>query len=111
MAIAIYNLSDKEMKDNKRINTITRTVTKVIREALNVPGTGLKEEDLSPFTFHKNSLRESGKVSVVITEASFSRRKVDVQARLILCWQMIGALASVLQRKVDDISVEVKRPE
>jgi len=108
MAIDIYSLSDKEMKDNGKLNTITQTVTRIIREAFSISGIGLREEDLSPFMFHENSLRE--KVSVVITGASFSGRKADAQAQQMLCERIRNSLAPVLQREVGDILVTIESP-
>jgi len=105
--IAIYKLSARELENEEKINEIAKAVIGAI---LSIPGTGLKEADIS-FTFPRYSTRKSKGVSVVIAEASFFREKVNFQVRQALCRRVIGALQPVLRRGARNISVEIKRPK
>jgi len=106
--IAVYNLPERELEDNERINTVARAV---IGATLSIPGTGLKEEDISSFTFPRDFLKKPGKVSVVITGASFFKKKVNSQVRRVLRRRVIGSLQLILGIETENISVEIKRPE
>lgn len=103
--IAIYNLPERELGNEDKINEISRAVLGAI---LSIPRTELKEEDIS-FTFPPDSTRKSEEVSVVITGASFFNGKVNYQIRCILCRRVRSALQTVLRREAKDISVEISR--
>ena len=105
--IAIYNLSGRELEDEEKIDAIARVV---IRAILSIPRIELKKEDIS-FTFPRDFTGKSEEVSVVITEASFFREKVNSQIRQVLCRRVIEALQPVLRREARNISVEIKRPK
>ena len=105
--IAVYNLSERELKDTEKIDMIARVVIGTI---LSIPRIELKKEDIS-FTFPRNFTGKSEEVSVVITEASFFNEKVNSQVRQVLCRRVIGALQPVLKREARNISVEIKRPK
>ena len=105
--IAIYNLSERELKDTEKIDVIARVVIKAI---LSIPRIGLKREDIS-FTFPRDFTGKSEKVSVAITEALFFRWKVTSQVRLALCQRVRRDLKPVLGREAKNISVEIKRPK
>jgi len=105
--IAVYNLSERELKDTEKIDVITRVV---IRAILSIPRIELKKEDIS-FTFPRDFTGKSEEVSVVITEASFFGEKMNSRVRQVLCRQVVGALQPVLRREARDISVEIKRPK
>ena len=105
--IAIYNLSERELEDKEKIDVIAKVV---IRAILSISRIGLKREDIS-FTFPRDFIGKSEKVSVVITEASFFRGKVNSRVRQVLCRRVIGALQPVLRREAGNISVEIKRPK
>jgi len=102
--IAIYNLSERELGNEDKINEVARAVLGAI---LSIPRTGLKEKDIF-FTFPRDFTRKSEKVSVVITGASFFNRKVNYQIRCILCLRVRSALQTVLRREAKDISVEIE---
>lgn len=105
--VAVYNLFQRELEDEEKVNAVARAV---LRAILSIPRIGLKEEDIS-FTFPRDFTGKSEKVSVVITEESFFRGKVNFQVRQVLCWRVIGALQPVLRREAKDISVEIKKPK
>jgi len=105
--IAVCNLSERELKDTEKIDVIARVV---IRAILSIPRIELKKEDIS-FTFPRDFTGKSEEVSVVITEASFFREKVNSQIRQVLCRRVIEALQPVLRREARNISVEIKRPK
>jgi len=105
--IAIYNLSERELENEEKISEVARAVLGAI---LSIPRIGLREEDIS-FTFPRDFTRRSEEVSVVITEASFFREKVNSQIRQVLCRRVIEALQPVLRREARNISVEIKRPK
>ena len=105
--IAIYNLSERELENEEKINEVARAVLGAI---LSIPRTGLKEEDIS-FTFPRDFIGKPGIISVVITGASFFNGKVNHQIRYVLCRRVREALQLVLKREPKDISVEIKRPK
>lgn len=105
--IALYNLSERELEDTEKINVIAGVV---IRAILSIPRIGLKEEDIS-FTFPRDFIGKSERVSVVITEESFFKEKVNFSVRQVLCRRVIKALQPVLRREAKDISVEIKKPK
>ena len=105
--IAICNLSERELENEEKINEVARAVLGAV---LSIPRTGLKEEDVS-FTFPRDFTGKPEKVSVVITEASFFRGKVNFQVRRVLCQRVRGDLMPVLRREAKDISVAIKKPK
>jgi len=105
--IAIYNLSERELENEEKINEVARAV---LRAILSIPRIGLKEGDIS-FTFPRDFVGKSEEVSVVITEASFFRGKVNFQVRRLLCQRVRGSLQLVLRKEAKDISVEIKKPK
>ena len=105
--IAIYNLSERELKDEEKIDGVAEAVLRVI---LSISLIGLKEADIS-FTFPRDFTEKSEKVSVVITGESFFRGKVNSEIRQVLCRRVLGVLQLVLKREARNISVKIKRPE
>ena len=103
--IAIYNLSERELEDEEKINEVARAVLGAI---LSIPLIGLKEADIS-FTFPRDFAGKPEEVSVVITEASFFRGKVNFEVRQVLCRRVIGALQPVSRREARSILVEIKK--
>jgi len=105
--VAVYNLFQRELEDEEKVNAVARAV---LRAILSIPRIGVKEEDIS-FTFPRDFTGKSEEVSVVITEASFFREKMNFQVRRLLCQRVRGDLMPVLRREAKDISVEIKRPK
>ena len=105
--VAIYNLSQREMEDEERIDAITRAVIGAI---LSIPLTGLKEADIS-FTFPQGFMEGSGIVLVRITEASFFGGKMNSEVRQNLCRRVREALRPVLRGEGRNISVGIRKPK
>ncbi len=101
--IAVYNLFQRELEDEEKINEVARAILGAI---LSIPRIGLKEADIS-FTFPRDFTGKPEKVSVVITEESFFREKVNSQVRQNLRRRVRGALQPVLRREGRNISVEI----
>jgi hypothetical protein len=101
--IAVCNLSREELEN--KIDVVARAV---IEAVLSIPGTGLKEEDIS-FTFPRDFFRKAGIISVAITGEVFFNERMNYRVRQVLCRRVSGALQPVLRRKGKEISVEIKR--
>jgi len=101
--IAVYNLFQRELEDEAKVNEVARAVIGAI---LSIPLIGLKEADIS-LTFPRDFTGKPEKVSVVITEESLFQEKVNSEVRQNLRRRVRGALQPVLRRKSRNISVEI----
>jgi len=107
--IAIFNLTEEELKDEEKIGEITQAVIEAI---LSVPQIELSERDIF-FTFPQVSLEIKEIVSVMIFEESFfqSQRGMNLEVRLGVYRRVSAALKPILGRDGRHISVDIRRPK
>jgi hypothetical protein len=103
--IAIFNLTEEELKDERSIGGITKAVLGVLSD---IPGTESKD---TSFTFPRDFMKGSRIVSAVITEESFFGGQMNFQFRQEICQQVKESLQSILGRDGREIWVEIRRPK